>query len=105
AKSLHYTERSWQQFYRVAARQVSQRATDALRDHLQKHPEDGDLKRSDTARTLADLDAIVASGNSVSLGHWWNPHVYGWLPEFRGDRAEDREPGSGTDQLRHDSHH
>lgn len=102
AKSLHYTERSWQQFYRVAARQVSQRATDALRDHLQKHPEDGDLKRSDTARTLADLDAIVASGNSVSLGHWWNPHVYGWLPEFRGDRDEDGDLVSEADLLRHE---
>ncbi|WP_213456328.1 TfuA-like protein [Rhizomonospora bruguierae] len=102
ARSLHYTDRSWQLLYHTAAQQVSQRAADALRDHLREHPQDGDLKRTDAARTLADLDAIVVGGSRVPLGHWQNPHVYGWLPEFRGDRDEDGDLVSEADLLRHE---
>lgn len=115
ARSLHYTDRSWRQVFRVLAASAGPDVGVALTTFLVEHPEAGDLKRCDALRTLADLPEIIATTAPSVPGHWRNRHLYQWLPEFTGgdlgagatETGADPDGADGTlvsdaDVLRHE---
>lgn len=107
ARDLHYTERSWRNVRLALAGGASRDGSDggpvsAIVDLLRQHPDLGDLKRSDALSTLRAIEDIVAaSGPRADLGHWHNPHVYHWLPEFKGLDDPGAKGVSDADVLRY----
>lgn len=108
ARDLHYTERSWRNVRLALAHRTESAPSDtsdpvsALVEYLQDRPDVADLKRTDALETLDAIDEIVAEANDYdALGHWHNPHVYNWLPEFSGLESPGANGVSDGDVLRY----
>jgi len=108
ARGLHYTERSWRNV-RLALTNRSQSGqpyTDdpvsTIVDFLHERPDVADLKRNDALDTLDAISEIAReTGAHDGLGHWRNPHVYNWLPEFSGLNSAGGTGVSDADVLRY----